>query len=137
MLTYYQAIDYLTSFINYEKMAAPYDPRLWKLERVERLLSSVGNPHHGLKFIHIAGTKGKGSTAAIIASVLSQADFKVGLYTSPHLVTFRERICIDGEMISEDQVCSLVAQIKPHIEEQRKNGDSLGNISFFDIFDDK
>ena len=58
MLTYDQAIEYLESFINYEKLAAPYDPRKWKLERMHRLLSAVGDPHHGLRFIHIAGTKG-------------------------------------------------------------------------------
>ncbi len=134
MLTYDQAIEYLESFINYEKLAAPYDPRKWKLERMDRLLDSVGNPHRALKFIHIAGTKGKGSTAAMIASILSEAGFKVGLYTSPHLVSFRERIRMNGEMISEDRVCDLVTKLKPSIDDLKKDSDQLGHISFFEIY---
>jgi len=134
MLTYNQAIEYLESFINYEKIAAPYDQRMWKLERMDCLLGSVGNPHRGLRFIHIAGTKGKGSTAAMIASILSEAGFKVGLYTSPHLVSFRERICINGEMITEAQVCDLVTRLKPYIDEVKKHEDRLGYISFFDVY---
>ena len=134
MLTYNQAIEYLESFINYEKLAAPYDPRKWKLERMERLLEAAGNPHDGLRAIHIAGTKGKGSTAAMLDSILREAGFKVGLYTSPHLISFRERIRMDGEMISEDQVRALMTQLKPHIDELAGQSDSLGHISFFDIY---
>lgn len=134
MLTYDQAIKYLESFINYEKLAAPYDPRKWKLERMERLLGAVGNPQDGLRFIHIAGTKGKGSTAAMIDSVLREAGFKVGLYTSPHLISFRERIRMDGEMISEEQVCDLVTRLKPHIDKLESQSDGFGHISFFDIY---
>jgi len=134
MLTYDKAIEYLESFINYEKLAAPYDPRKWKLKRVDCLLDLAGNPHIGGKFIHIAGTKGKGSTATMIASILSEAGFRVGLYTSPHLISFRERIRINGEMISEEQVCDLVTRLKPGIDELRKQSDDLGHISFFDIY---
>jgi len=134
MLTYNQAIEYLESFINYEKLAAPYDPRKWKLDRVERLLAAVGNPQDSLKSIHIAGTKGKGSTAAMIDSVLRESGFRVGLYTSPHLISFRERIRIDGEMISEDQVRDLMTRLKPHIDELASQSDRFGHISFFDIY---
>lgn len=134
MLTYNQAIEYLESFINYEKLAAPYDPRKWKLDRVEYLLEAVGNPHESLKSIHIAGTKGKGSTAAMIDAILRESGFKVGLYTSPHLVSFRERIRINGEMISEDQVRDLMTQMKPHIDELASQSDRFGHISFFDIY---
>ena len=134
MLTYNQAIEYLESFINYEKLAAPYDPRKWKLDRVEYLLKAVGNPHESLKSIHIAGTKGKGSTAAMIDSILRESGFKVGLYTSPHLISFRERIRINGEMISEDQVRDLMTQMKPHIDELANQSDRFGHISFFDIY---
>jgi dihydrofolate synthase/folylpolyglutamate synthase len=134
MISYNEAIQYLESFIDYERIAAPYDPFGWKLERVERLLESIGNPHHDLKVIHVAGTKGKGSTSAMIASVLREAGFKVGLYISPHLVTFRERIIINDEMISKDQVCEMVERIKPNVEELRKQEDTIGNISFFDIY---
>jgi dihydrofolate synthase/folylpolyglutamate synthase len=134
MISYNEAIQYLESFIDYERIAAPYDPFGWKLERVERLLESIGNPHRDLKVIHVAGTKGKGSTSAMIASVLKEAGFKVGLYISPHLVTFRERIIINDEVISKDQVCEMVERIKPNVEELKKQEDTIGNISFFDIY---
>ncbi|MDQ1329056.1 MAG: dihydrofolate synthase / folylpolyglutamate synthase [Candidatus Poribacteria bacterium] len=134
MISYNEAIQYLESFIDYEKIAAPYDPFGWKLERVERLLESIDNPHKELKVIHVAGTKGKGSTSAMIASVLREAGFKVGLYISPHLVTFRERITINGEMISRDQVCEMVERIKPNVKELLKQEDTIGKISFFDVY---
>jgi dihydrofolate synthase/folylpolyglutamate synthase len=133
MITYEQAIEYLESFIDYERLSAPYDPNGWKLERVERLLELVGNPHLKLKVIHIAGTKGKGSTSAIVASILKEAAYKVGLYTSPHLVTFRERIAINDDMISKEQVCEMVEYIKPYVEKLQKE-DNVGIISFFDVY---
>jgi dihydrofolate synthase/folylpolyglutamate synthase len=134
MISYEEAIKYIESFIDYEKMIAPYDPFGWKLDRVERLLEPLGNPHHDLKVIHVAGTKGKGSTSVMIATILAEAGFKVGLYTSPHLVTFRERIAINGEMISKEQVCEMVELVKPHVEEIRKKEDEIGKISFFDVY---
>jgi len=134
MIIYNEAIQYLESFIDYEKIAAPYDPFGWKLERVERLLESIGNPHKDLKVIHVAGTKGKGSTSAMIASVLKESGFKVGLYISPHLVTFRERISINGEMITRNQVCKMIERIKPQAEELRKQENTVGKLSFFDVY---
>lgn len=134
MVTYNEAIKYIESFIDYEKMIAPYDPFGWKLDRVERLLEPLGNPHLDLKVIHVAGTKGKGSTSIMIASILREAGFRVGLYTSPHLITFRERISINDEMISEDQVCEMVELVKPHVEELRDKEDEIGKISFFDVY---
>ncbi|MEK7400281.1 MAG: folylpolyglutamate synthase/dihydrofolate synthase family protein [Candidatus Poribacteria bacterium] len=133
MITYEQAIEYLESFIDYERLSAPYDPNGWKLERVERLLELVGNPHLKLKVIHIAGTKGKGSTSAIVASILKSAGYKVGLYTSPHLVTFRERIVINDDMIPKEQVCEMVEYIKPYVEKLQKE-DNVGILSFFDVY---
>jgi len=134
MMTYNEAIKYIESFIDYEKMIAPYDPFGWKLDRVEKLLEPLGNPHLDLKVIHVAGTKGKGSTSVMIASILREAGFKVGLYTSPHLVTFRERISINDEMISEKQVCEMVELVRPHVKELRDKEDEIGNISFFDVY---
>ena len=72
----------------------------------------LGNPHHRFKSVHIAGTNGKGSTSHMIASVLQQAGYKTGLYTSPHLVDFRERIRINGEKIKEDDVLQFVTKNK-------------------------
>lgn len=134
MITYEQAIEYIESFIDYERIAAPYDPFGWKLERVERLLELLGNPHLRLRVIHIAGTKGKGSTSAIVSTILKSAGYKVGLYTSPHLITFRERIVINDEMISKEQVCKMVEYVKPYVEKLRQQEDTIGKISFFDVY---
>ncbi len=134
MITYEQAIEYIESFIDYERISAPYDPFGWKLERVELLLELLGNPHYRLKAIHIAGTKGKGSTSAIVSSILKSAGYKVGLYTSPHLVTFRERIVINDQMISKEQVCEMVEYVKPYIEKLRQQEGTIGKISFFDVY---
>ncbi|MCL5998342.1 MAG: bifunctional folylpolyglutamate synthase/dihydrofolate synthase, partial [Chloroflexi bacterium] len=86
------------------------------LERMRDLLAALGNPHERYKTIHIAGTKGKGSTAAMLASCLQQLGLKVGLYTSPHLSSFRERIRINGEYISRDDVINLVGRIRHLVE---------------------
>ena len=92
-LTYKEALDYIYSFTDYEKKSAyRYAPEHFDLGRMERLTALLDNPQHRFKSIHIAGTKGKGSTAAMIASILRAAGYKTGLYTSPHLHTFRDRI---------------------------------------------
>jgi len=74
------------------------------LHRTKLLLKKCGNPHNKINFIHIAGTNGKGSTASLIANVLKQNNLKVGLYTSPHLINFNERIRINGETISDERI---------------------------------
>lgn len=83
------------------------------LSRTNHLLSLMGDPHKKLKFVHVAGTNGKGSTSACIASVLRKAGYKTGLYTSPYINVFNERMMIDGEMISDDELCELCEYIKP------------------------
>jgi len=80
------------------------------------LCAFLDNPHHHFKSVHIAGTNGKGSTSHMLASVLQSAGYKTGLYTSPHLKDFRERIKIDGEMISEEFITEFVMLIQPMIE---------------------
>lgn len=82
------------------------------LDNTERLLQVLGSPHTTFRSIHIAGTNGKGSTAAIIASILKSSGYKVGLYTSPHLVSFTERIRVNGSPISEDDVIQLASSIR-------------------------
>lgn len=83
------------------------------LETMRALLAQMGNPHESLRFLHIAGTNGKGSVAAMSQSVLTAAGYRTGLYTSPHLISFCERIQIDGKLISEADVACLVEEIKP------------------------
>lgn len=86
------------------------------LENTERLLAAVGNPHAGLKFIHVAGTNGKGSVCAMLDSVLRADGRRVGLYTSPHLVDFRERIRVDGEWVAEPDVAAGLTRLRDAVD---------------------
>jgi dihydrofolate synthase/folylpolyglutamate synthase len=80
------------------------------------LCEALGNPQHKFKSIHVAGTNGKGSTSHMLAAILQSAGYKTGLYTSPHLKSFTERIRINGQEVSEQFVIDFVTRIKPHIE---------------------
>jgi len=119
-MTYLQAIAYLDSLIDFERKPLPEQARSWNLDRTRALLAAVGDPHKSLRTIHIAGTKGKGSTAAFIAPILRAAGHRVGLYTSPHLVDFRERIRLDGACIPKRDVSKLVAQLQPHVQRLKR-----------------
>ena len=99
LTSYKEAAAFIFKLTNYEKTTDYKYDNAFKLERVFSLLDHVDNPHERLEAIHIAGTKGKGSTAAMIAGILSAGGLTVGLYTSPHLVSFRERIRVDGRRI--------------------------------------
>ena len=107
--------------------------RLYNLDRISRLLNLLGNPHRKLKVIHVGGSKGKGSTAAIIASILTHAGYKTGAFTSPHFMTPRERCCIDAKLISEDAFADYVNKLKPSIEAVA-GVKAVGAISFFEIY---
>jgi dihydrofolate synthase/folylpolyglutamate synthase len=132
-MNYQEAIRRLESLIDYERTpAAAQAARVWNLDRIAYMLQAVGNPHLGTKFLHIAGTRGKGSTAAVTASILTSAGYRTGLYTSPHLLCFRERIRIDGEMIPEAELASLVEETQPIVEEM--SGSEIGAPSFFDVY---
>ncbi len=88
----------------------------WTLDRIETLLAELGNPQKQGRFIHVAGTNGKGSTCALMASALRASGFRTGLYTSPHLVDPRERIQIDGQLITEDAWCAAFNQVHTAVE---------------------
>ena len=83
------------------------------LERTQTLLSLMGNPEKKLKFVHIAGTNGKGSTAAMTASILRKAGYRTGLYTSPYIYRFHERMQVDGEPISDEDLAAITEYVKP------------------------
>lgn len=115
-MIYREAIEYLHSLTDYEKRRIErYSPDTLDLSRVERLLDMVGNPHRLYPSVHVAGTKGKGSTSAMIESVLRAAGYRTGFYTSPHLHTFRERIRIGADLISREDVVSLTEEFRPLI----------------------
>src|SRR5690349_14526866 len=91
------ALAFLHSRIDYERTAAvPYGNRDFRLDRMRELLARLGHPERGQQIVHVAGTKGKGSTAAMTAAMLSAAGYRTGLYTSPHLHHVEERLVIDG-----------------------------------------
>jgi dihydrofolate synthase/folylpolyglutamate synthase len=114
--TYQDALDYLYSFVDYSLTRnLRYSPEKFDLTRMVDLLERLGNPHQQYPVFHVAGTKGKGSTSAFIASSLEAAGYKVGFYISPHLHDFTERIQINRHEISHETLCELVEQIKPHV----------------------
>jgi dihydrofolate synthase/folylpolyglutamate synthase len=113
---YQEALDYIYSFIDYSlKRTFRYSPENFNLTRMEKLVISLGSPHQRYPIIHVAGTKGKGSVAAMCSSVLYAAGYQVGFYTSPHLQDFVERIQVNGKPISHADVVALVDEMKPHI----------------------
>lgn len=118
MHSYQDALDYIYSFADYSKKRTyRYSADVFDLTRVRSLLQELGDPQERFASIHVAGTKGKGSVSALIASALRAAGHKVGLYTSPHLMRFRERISINGEDISQQDVADLISEIRSKAED--------------------
>ncbi len=91
------------------------------LERIEKLLANLGNPHHQVPVIHVAGTNGKGSVCAYLSSVLTQAGYKTGRYTSPHLIDWRERICFNDRQISSEELGNLLIQVQEAIAQKEES----------------
>src|SRR5512139_3226966 len=111
---YNKALDYLYSFVDYSlKHSSDLAKAEFNLDRMFALMDLLGNPQATYPIIHVAGTKGKGSVSALCASALQAAGYRVGLYTSPHLMDYVERIQINGEPISHQQMIDLVEEIKP------------------------
>lgn len=142
---YLQARQYLESFINYEIHLHKISASEFKLDRIVHLLELLGNPQAAYKIIHVAGSKGKGSTSVITATMLDQAGFRVGLYTSPHLYDFRERIRVlkkpycsskkdelFGDTIKADELVKLVNQLKPFVEQIHRKK-KFGKLTYFEI----
>ena len=129
-MDYQEALEYILRFADYERL--PRSGIVWDLKRVERLLARLDNPQHYARSVHVAGTKGKGSTSAMIASILKHAGYQTGLYTSPHLLSFTERIQVNGKPIAEDDWARLTEIIKPEVEAENRSGD-LGELTTFEI----
>ena len=107
-MTYKETIEYIHS-VNWRGSRPG-------LSRITELLSALGNPEKSLRFVHIAGTNGKGSTSAMLDSILREAGYKVGMFTSPYIESFNERIMYDGKPIADDELCRLVSLIAPIAE---------------------
>ncbi|HER23603.1 MAG TPA: bifunctional folylpolyglutamate synthase/dihydrofolate synthase [Candidatus Atribacteria bacterium] len=123
-MTYLEALDYIYDLTKYGIKLG--------LKNINYLLYLLGEPHKRLKIIHIAGTNGKGSTCSIISSILQSEGYKVGLYTSPHLVNFTERFKINNKPINKEKVCALLEKIKPCVNKV-KNTPSYGHPTFFEV----
>src|SRR5258706_3331312 len=120
-IDYNKALDYLYSFVDYSlKHSSELAKAEFNLDRMFALMEELSNPQSVYPIIHVAGTKGKGSVSALCASALQAAGYKVGLYTSPHLLDYTERIQINGEPISHEQLVELVEEIKPHVAKIEK-----------------
>jgi dihydrofolate synthase/folylpolyglutamate synthase len=124
---YQQTLDYLYSFVDYSLVRnLRYSPEKFDLSRMFAFMEALGNPQAGYPIIHVAGTKGKGSVSALCASALLAAGYKVGLYTSPHLIDYNERVQVNGNCISREDLIQLVQENKVIIE-------SIPELTTFEI----
>jgi dihydrofolate synthase/folylpolyglutamate synthase len=120
--SYKEAMEYLFAHTDYEKQShLRYNTDTFDLERMRKLLSLLGNPHKKVPTAHIAGTKGKGSTATMLGKMLEANGYKVGLYTSPHLIHLHERIMVNSEMISEREMYRLLNRVHAPLEKMAKD----------------
>ncbi|MER3455325.1 MAG: bifunctional folylpolyglutamate synthase/dihydrofolate synthase [candidate division GAL15 bacterium] len=127
--SYTQALDWLEGLLNYERSAVPYAQI--KLQRIQALLQRLGNPQDRLRSALVAGTKGKGSTAAILVSILQAHGQRVGFYSKPHLEHYRERIRINDALVSPDQLARLVQDTVPAVEVGAE--DPWGKPTYFEV----
>jgi dihydrofolate synthase/folylpolyglutamate synthase len=128
--TYESALKYLFAQTDYEQMLrVRYNRDTFSLDRMRLLLGKLGNPHEKIRSVHVAGTKGKGSTCTMLASMLEACGLKVALYTSPHICDIRERIRINGAMVTQADLTRLICMAEPHIEKLVED-----KPTFFEIF---
>jgi dihydrofolate synthase / folylpolyglutamate synthase len=126
---YQKALRFLATLTDHERLRiVRYNAQNFDLDRMRVLLKRLGNPHEQFKSVHVAGTKGKGSTCAMTAAMLQSSGMKVGLYTSPHLVDIRERIQINGQMISPQDLARLIRMVEPIVMRIKPLP------TFFDVF---
>ena len=131
-----RASEFLLGRINYERVAEPpYGKRHMKLDRMRELLMRLGNPDAGLPIVHVAGTKGKGSTSAMVAGVLQAAGYETGLFTSPHLERIEERFVVNGLPCPSEELVALVEQLRPVVEQMDRAAESQGLLgpTYFEL----
>lgn len=127
-----QAITFLYGRIDYERVSASLSATDFKLDRMRNLLDRLGNPQRRVPAVHIAGTKGKGTTASMVSSILESAGHRVGLFTSPHIDHFEERIRINGDDIPESSLVALMVRIAAVTSEIDSQGEGL-SPTFFEL----
>jgi dihydrofolate synthase/folylpolyglutamate synthase len=125
-MTYEEAMQFWFGRVNYEQKSPQVGD--FKLGRMRQLLQLLGNPHDRLRIVHIAGSKGKGSTSAMLGSILQQAGYRTGLFTSPHLVAVEERIQVDRQPIAKDELAALLREIRDVTPPQ-----FMQELTFFEI----
>jgi len=131
-MNYPAALDFILERTDYERWPGYAYANRFDLRRMEDLLHRLGDPHLSAGSVHIAGSKGKGSTAAMIAAGLRAAGHKTGLYTSPHLLTLRERINVDGKPILKRELADVVARLRPHAEAMDRDR-TYGELTTFEL----
>jgi dihydrofolate synthase/folylpolyglutamate synthase len=131
--TYEQALAFWFSRVNYERRAPR--PSDLKLDRMRALLALLDNPQDRLRIVHVAGSKGKGSTSAMLAAILRQAGRRTGLFTSPHLCRVEERIQVDGVSITPEELTQLMAAVQPAVEQLDRAAAASGGqlVTFFEV----
>ena len=135
---YQAALAFLFARIDYERtLFVPYGEREFRLEGMRELLARLGDPQERFAIVHVAGTKGKGSTAAMIAAALSAAGHRTGLYSSPHLQRIEERLAIDGESCTAAELTSLVETLRPIVAEMDERAEhrrsNEARLTYFDL----
>ena len=133
--TYPQALSWIYEFADLERGAGAIDrsPSEFGVLRTARLLQRLGSPQESLVCLQIAGSKGKGSVCALVASAAQAAGLRVGLYSQPHLHTFRERFQVDGEMIARERFAQLAEELRPAVEAMHAQPSRTGQLTTFEI----
>ena len=136
-VAYDAAMAFLASRVNHERsVSCAYGDQAFKLDRMRLLLDRLGNPQNELRIVHVAGTKGKGSTAGMIAAVLSAAGYRTGVFSSPHLERVEERIALDGRPVSSQEFVELLEQVKKAVtamDSQASDGGAESGATYFEI----
>jgi dihydrofolate synthase / folylpolyglutamate synthase len=137
-LTRDAALEYLLGRIDYERVPRfPYRAQNLKLARMRELLARLGNPHQRYPIVHVAGTKGKGSTSTLIAGILGAAGYRTGLYTSPHLEQIEERMTVDGLPSTGDEFAALIARVRVAVDAMDRRAGTNGGYeqgpTYFEI----